>query len=138
MKLVVPAARSYRDHGELLITFSLRKQLAAFLLLVAVLLAPLSSIAHDAASAAADTCACSLMLDDAGSCTLDRSDGGPEDGGQDCCDCEDHCTQAAELLFFGYLSVYIPDKQLFHPVTQVLIPEVYLAIVVPPQICCFG
>jgi len=119
-------------------TFSLRKQLAAFLLLVAVLLAPLSSFAHDVASGAADTCACNLMPDDCGADAGDPADDCPDTDGQKCCDCEDHCKQAAELSSLGDLSLYIPDKPIFRPITQVLIPEVYLAIFVPPQICSFG
>jgi len=118
-------------------TFSLRKQLAAFLLLVAVLLAPLSSFAHDVASGAADTCACHLTSSDCGASEGDAN-GCPGDAGQGCCDCEDHCKQAAELWFPGNLSLCSTDKQLFPPVTQFLIAAVYLAIFVPPQICSFG
>jgi hypothetical protein len=119
-------------------TFSLRKQLAVFLLLVAVLLAPLSSFAHDVASGATDTCACHLMPDDCGADAGDPADGCPDADGQERCDCEDHCTQAAELSPLGDLSLYLADKPIFHPITLVLIPEVYLAIFVPPQICSFG
>jgi hypothetical protein len=119
-------------------TFTLRKQLAAFLLLVAVLLAPLTSFAHDAASGAADTCACNMMPDDCGADEGDQSDGCPDTNGQKCCDCEDHCKQAAELSSLGDLNLYIPNKPIFRPITLVLIPEVYLAIFVPPQICSFG
>ena len=119
-------------------TFPLRKQLAVFLLLVAVLLAPLSSFAHDVTSGATDTCACHLMPDDCSAEEGGQSDGCPDADGQERCDCEDHCKQAAELSFHGNLTLYIPDRQVFHPVTQVLMPEVYLAIFVPPHICSFG
>jgi len=119
-------------------TFSPRKLLASFLLLVAVLLAPLSSFAHEVALGATDTCACHLMPEDCGAEEGDQSDGCPDTNGQKCCDCEDHCKQAAELSTPGELSLYFADKPIFRPITLVLIPEVYLAIFVPPQICSFG
>jgi hypothetical protein len=119
-------------------SFSLRKQLAAFLLLVAVLLAPLTSFAHEVASGAAETCACNLMPEDCGTDEGDPSDDCPDTEGQKCCDCEDHCTQAAELSSLGDLRPYLADKIIFRPILLILIPEVYLPIFVPPQICSFG
>jgi hypothetical protein len=117
-------------------TISLRKQLMAFFLLVAVLLAPFNSFAQDVTSGAKDTCACHLMPADCGAADEGGlQDGCPGDSGQQCCDCEDHGPEAAELPTPCKLSLNIPEGQLFHPITIGLIPEVYLAIFVPPQSC---
>ncbi|KAF0215399.1 MAG: hypothetical protein FD174_4138 [Geobacteraceae bacterium] len=115
--------------------FSLRKQLTVMLLLVAVLLAPLNSFAHDATSGASkDTCACQLLLPDCGTDESgDQPDHYPGNNTGDCCDSEECCPDAAEPPIFCDLRVNISGRQLFHPNINCHIPEVYLAIFVPPE-----
>ena len=116
---------------------SQRTHLMVFLLLVTVLLAPFNSFAHDVTSGAADTCACHLMPADCAT-EEDQPEGSPGDTGPECCDCEDHCQETAEPPVIGNLSLNLPEKQLFPSSADGRAPEVYLAIVVPPQNCSLG
>jgi hypothetical protein len=114
---------------------SIRKQLTAILLLVAVLWAPLNSLDHDATSEASkETCACLLWLTDCGSDrSVDQSDHFPGSSADDCSDSEECSPDAAEPAFFCNLRLNNSEKQLSHPNTHGHIPEVYLAIFVPPE-----
>ena len=117
-------------------TSSLLKQLTSFLLIVAVLLAPLYSFAHHLQSGAAkNTCACQLTLTD---CASDESGDRPDrespNNAFDCCDGEGCCQDAAESPVCCDLRGNVSWEQLFHINIQNHLPEVYLAIFVPPQI----
>jgi hypothetical protein len=116
-------------------TISLRKQLTAFLLLLAMFLAPLNSFAHDVTSGASeDTCACELLPTECDTDELgDQSDHFPCNSANDCSDSEDCCPDAAEPAFFCNLRLNISVNQLSHSNTHAHIPEVYLAIFVPPE-----
>jgi len=110
------------------------RQLAAIILLVAVLLAPLNSIAHDLNSGAMkEACACQMLQDD---CTHDGN-GQPDDcpcaGSGDCCDHEECCHDSLEQSHDSGFNIYPPPMKLFHPEPARSFPEVYLAIFVPPE-----
>lgn len=112
---------------------SLRKQLMNFLL-IAALLAPLNTFAHEVTSEAAqDTCVCLLLA----KCETDESGKRqghfPGNNAADHCDNKDCCPDAAEPPLFCALRVNISESQLFHPLTSGRFPEVYLAIFVPPE-----
>jgi hypothetical protein len=116
-------------------TNSLRKKLTVFLLLFALLLMPFNTFAHDVTSAASkDTCACELLPTecDTGE-TSDLSDHFPGNSGDDCSDSEECCPDAAEPAFFCNLRLNISVNQLSQSNTHAHIPEVYLAIFVPPE-----
>jgi hypothetical protein len=120
-------------------TVFLPKQLISFLLVVAVLLVPLNSFAHHMDyGAAKETCACQLTLTDCGS---DESGDRPiHDRGNDasdCCDGEGCCQDAAELPFSCGLSGNVFQVQRFLCAIAHKIPDVYLAIFVPPENCSF-
>ena len=120
-------------------TASLRQQLISLLLVVAVLLVPLNSFAHHLKDGAAkDICACQLTLTDCGS--DDRGDQpihDPGNGASDCCDGEGCCQDAAEPPFSCGLSGNVLQVQSFQFAIPRKIPDVYLAIFVPPESCSF-
>ncbi len=118
-------------------TMTLRKYLTVLLLLVAVLLIPLNSFAHEVTSGAATgPSVCCLLLTD---CSTDergeQPDHYPGNNADDCCDCVECCPDATEPAFFCGLRSNISAKQHFHPYTNGHSPEVILAIFVPPQSC---
>jgi hypothetical protein len=121
-------------------TVSLRKHLISFLLVVAVLLAPLKSFSHHLEyGAAKDTCACQSTLTDCGS--DERGDRPIHDHGNDasdCCDGEGCCQEAAEPPFSCGLSGNVFQMQGFQLAIARKIPDVYLAIFVPPENCSFA
>jgi hypothetical protein len=114
---------------------SICKQLTAILLLVAVLWAPLNSLAHDATSEASkETCDCLLWLTDCGSDRSgEESDQYPGNDAGKSCNSEESFTDAAEPAFFCNLRLNISVNQLSCANTHGHIPEVYLAIFVPPE-----
>lgn len=113
----------------------IHKQLMVFLLVVAVFLAPLYSVAHDITSVAAPgACACQTVTTGG---SLDNSGQHPEqcpgnDAG-DCCDSEECGQEATELLSTCDVNVIYSVKQLFSTDSHNHIPAVYLAIFVPPE-----
>ena len=117
----------------MIISFS--EQLTAFLLLVAVLLAPINSFAHDVTSGAAqDACVCLLLSAECG--TDERGDQPlhfPANNADEHCDNEDCCPDTAEPPVISTLRVNILVRQFSHPLINGLLPEVYLAIFVPPE-----
>jgi len=107
--------------------------LTALFLLIAVLLAPLNSFAHEVTTGAAKVpCACHLT-----DCSTDGKDSQPDNypgsNGADCCDTEECCPDATEPPASCNLSTYIPVKQHFQPHTNGHFPRVYLTIFVPPE-----
>jgi hypothetical protein len=116
-------------------SMSLRKQLTALLLIVAVLLVPINSFAHDVTSGASnDTYACQLFLTECGADERgEPSDHFPGNNADECCDNEECCPDGAEPPIFCALRVNISEKQLSQPLTNGRFPEVYLAIFVPPE-----
>ena len=113
----------------------IRKQLTAFLLLFAVLLAPINSFAHNVTSGAAqDTCAQQFVSTGCGTDDSEKqSDHCPGNNAADHCDSMDCCPDAAEPPFLCVLRVSIPERQLSLSLNNGHLPEVYLAIFVPPE-----
>ncbi|MGA7828222.1 MAG: hypothetical protein WCA04_11210 [Geobacteraceae bacterium] len=114
---------------------SLRRQLSVFLLLVAVLLVPIKSFAHDAASGALkDACACQLLLAD---CCEDERGGQPDHypdkSTNDCCDSDNGCPDTADSPILCDVKVNFSVRQLFDSTTNSSPPKVFLAIFVPPE-----
>jgi len=110
------------------------KQLTAIFLLVAVLFAPLNSIAHDLKSGELkETCACQMLQDDCHHDGKGQPDDCPCDGSGDCCDHEECCHDSMEQAHPSGLSVHPYPIQLFHLETARTFPKVYLAIFVPPE-----
>lgn len=113
----------------------IHKQLMAFMLVVAVLLVPLHSVAHDVTSAAAPgNCSCQMVAADA---NVDNSgqqpDQCPGNNAGDCCDSEECGQEATEPPFACDVKVNSSVKQLFSTDSHNHIPTVYLAIFVPPE-----
>lgn len=111
------------------------KQLTALLLLVAVLLVPINSFAHDVTSGAfKDTCACQLLPADCGTDERDaQPDHYPDNGADDCCDSDKGCPDTADSPILCDVKVIFSVKQLFDSTTKSYPPKVFLAIVVPPE-----
>jgi hypothetical protein len=107
------------------------------LLLVAALLGPLSSTAHDSTSGAAEqSCTCDLLPSDCGDDTNNNwPDHCPGSNSDDHCDGEGCSPDATEPPNYYDLRVTIFLQQHFHTYTNGHIPEVYFAIFVPPQSC---
>lgn len=120
-------------------TVFLRKQLKLFLLVVAVLLVPLNSFAHHLEyGAAKESCACQLTLTDCGSDESgDRPTHDPGNDASDCCYGEGCCQDAAEAPFSCALSGNVFQMQGFRFAIPRKIPDVYLAIFVPPENCSY-
>jgi len=115
-------------------TLSFCRQLAVIILLVAVLLVPLTSNAHDLESGVMkDSCACQLLQD---GCTPDTSGQSSDDPCEDsggCCNHEECCHDSMEQPHDSGLNIYPSPMQLFHPEPVKTFPKVYLAIFVPPE-----
>ena len=112
---------------------SIHNNLTVLLLLVAVLLAPLNSFAHEVTTGAAKVpCVCHLT-----DCSTDENGSQPDhypgSNGADCCDTEDCCPDATEPPDFCNLTKYTSVKQIFQPSTNGHFPRVYLTIFVPPE-----
>ena len=114
----------------------LHKQFVLFLLVVAVLLVPLNSVAHYVASASVHgTSVCQMVTigcsaEDAGELP-DYHPGAATTG--DCCDSEEDCQEATELPAACDARATISEKQLYHSDPNSYITTVYLAIFVPPE-----
>ena len=113
----------------------LHKQLVIFLLVVAVLLVPLNSVARYVASGSAQgTCACRIVtIDCSAEDPGELPDHQPGTATGDCCDSEEGCHEATEPPAACDASANISEKQLFHSDPDRYIPTVYLAIFVPPE-----
>lgn len=110
------------------------RQLTAILLLVVVLLAPFNSIAHHyAPGAMQDACACQMPHGDAVDSNGANTEHCPDNDTGDCCDHEECCSDAIEPPSNANIVVRIPQKQFFSLNNDKKIPEVYLAIIVPPE-----
>jgi hypothetical protein len=110
------------------------RQLAAIILLVAVLLVPLTSLAHDLDSGVMkDTCACQLLHDGCTPDTSGQSSDGPCKDSGGCCDHEECCHESAEPPCATVMQVSPSALKLFRPYSAGAIPKVYLAIFVPPE-----
>jgi hypothetical protein len=110
------------------------RQLTVILLLVTVLCAPFTSIAHDLKSGAMTAESTGQVLQNIGT-----HDGTglpvdcPCDGSGDCCDHEECCEDALEPPCASELVIYPDLMQVFQPYSARALPEVYLAIFIPPE-----
>ncbi|HBG07440.1 MAG: hypothetical protein A2075_07430 [Geobacteraceae bacterium GWC2_58_44] len=108
--------------------------MTAFILLVALLILPLNSLAGDLASEAErGSCACQQLWSE---CGADGSEERPErhpiNGNDGCCDSEERGSDAAMARpVCG--STLISARQMFRPDTKGYLPKVYLSIFVPPE-----
>lgn len=111
------------------------KRLMAFLLVVAVLLVPIHSVAHDVTPAAAQgACACKMVTADcSGDNSGQQSDQCPGNNAGDCCDSEECGQETMEPPFACDMKVNSSLKQRLPADTHSHIPTVYLAIFVPPE-----
>jgi len=112
---------------------TLHNNLTVLLLLLAVLLAPLNSFAHEVTTGAAKVpCVCHLT-----DCSTDENGSQPDhypgSNGADCCDCEGCCPDATEPPISCALRINISARQHFHPYANGHFPRVYLTIFVPPE-----
>lgn len=114
---------------------SICRELTALLLLLAVLMLPLNSVARDLSpSATKDSCACqSLFNEPAADANQEQTAPCPGSNTGDCCDSQERGSDAAAAPLLGASRTTISDRQLFHPSAAGFTPEVYLAIVVPPE-----
>lgn len=114
---------------------TVQKLLTVFVLLAAVLLVPLDSVAHDVKyEATKSSCSCHLhdFSADEGSSQPDHSPDGQTD---DCCDCEGCCPEATEPSLFCGLRITVSVTQFVHLSASSFFPKVYLTIFVPPESC---
>lgn len=118
------------------IMLSFCRQLAVTVLLIAVVLAPLTSDAHSLDSGMTeDTCICQLLQDDWADCGHENNDNHDElpcDSSGDCCD-EDCCHDSGEPPFMVSMIVAALIQQRSYVYSSLIPPEVYLAIFVPPE-----
>jgi hypothetical protein len=107
----------------------------AMLLFVVVLIAPVNSFAHETTSwASTNECACHLLptshyAEERENQPVQSPDT-PVDG---CCDEADCCPDAGETPISCAVRAKSAVRLPFHPKTDRYIPEVYLAIFVPPE-----
>ena len=111
------------------------KQLIALVIVVAVLLVPLHSVAHDVKTGAVqDFCACQLLPNDSSSGgPEEQTDHSPGNNNGDCCDSEDCNQEASEPPAACKSAILFSEKQLFYSDSSRHILSVYLAIFVPPE-----
>jgi hypothetical protein len=110
------------------------KQLTAIILLMTVLFAPLTSIAHDLKSGVMkEACACQMLQDDCPHDGRGQSDECPCDGSGDCCAYEECCHDSLEQAHASGLNIHPSPIKLFHSDPARTFPKVYLAIFVPPE-----
>jgi hypothetical protein len=113
----------------------IRKELNAFLLILVVLLVPINSFARDVTSVVVQG-TCTQQFVSTGCSTDDsekQSDHCPGNNAADHCDSIDSCPDAAEQPILCVLRVSIPERQLSLSLNNGPLPEVYLAIFVPPE-----
>ncbi len=109
------------------------RQLAVVILLGAVFLTPLTSVAHSFENVMMeDACACHLLQNDCGQESNDNHDEIPCNTPGDCCD-EDCCHDFAEPPFLHTMITGASSLKRFYPYSTLIPPEVYLAIFVPPE-----
>lgn len=113
----------------------IHKRLMTFLLVVAVILVPFHSLAHDVTPVAAQgACACQMVT--AGFSTdgsSQQSDQCPGNNDDDYCNSEECGQEATEPPFACDLKVNSSVKQLLSTDSHNQIPTVYLSIFVPPE-----
>ncbi len=112
------------------------RQLAALLVLGALLLAPFSSFSLELSKAEADdTSVCQMLPDDR---TADergeQSNHSPCENSDDSCDNEEPSSGSFDSLLFCSWKGIFAERHLFHPHTNGYTPKVFLAIFVPPEI----
>ena len=111
---------------------SICRELTALLLLLAVLMLPLDAVARDLSpTAAKDSCACQSLFNEPAADANKEHCPGSNTG--DCCDSQERGSDAAAAPLLGASWTTISDRQLFHSSAAGFTPEVYLAIVVPPE-----
>jgi len=113
------------------------KQQIAFLIVVAVLLVPLHSVAHDMKSGTAQgLCACQLLPTDyCADVPREQSDHLPGNSSGDCCDSEDCSPDASEPPGECNISLHFTGNQPFYSDSSSHILPVYFAIFVPSENC---
>lgn len=113
----------------------IHKPLMAFLVVVAVLLVPLHSVAHDVTPAAAQgACACQMVTADGRVDNSEQqSDQCPVNNAGDCCDSDECGQDVTEPPFACHVKVNSSVKLLFSTDVHSHVPTVYLAIFVPPE-----
>ena len=111
------------------------REFTALLLLLALLMLPLDSVARDLSpTGAKDSCACqSLFNESAADANQEQTDPCPGSNTGDCCDSQERSPDAAAAPLQGASRTTISDRQLFHSGAAGFTPEVYPAIVVPPE-----
>lgn len=112
------------------------RQLAGILLLVAVLLAPLTSVAHSFENVMMeDACSCHMLQNDCHHESNDNQeeDDMPCDSNGDCCDHEECCHDSAEPPFMHAIIADASVLKQFYPYPRQIPPKVYLDIFVPPE-----
>jgi hypothetical protein len=115
---------------------TLRTQLTAFLLFVAVLLAPLNSFAAEVASGGQSPSACQLLLPDCGADERgEQQDHQSANNTDDCCDSEETSADAEEPQLVCDMTANISASKLSHSYTTGHVPKVYLTIFIPPESC---
>jgi len=110
-----------------------KKYLPLIVLIVAMLLVPLNAFSHEVKSGAVqDGCACHL-LDHAPGEQEGQSDHNPDSHDEDCCGCEECCSDAMNPSVFSCLRVTVSVNQQLQPHPDSFFPVVYLTIFVPPE-----
>lgn len=108
------------------------RQLTALLLLAAVLILPIESVALDLVPAQ-ESCVCHVLPVDLPAGDSEEGPQGQHDGSAgDCCDSEEHRHDVAETCA-SCLQPTISANLRFYPNTSNYLPKVYLSIFVPPQ-----
>lgn len=110
-----------------------KKCLPLIFLLVALLLVSFNAFAHEVKSGAAQYgCACHL-LDHAPGERGGQPEHNPDSHGEECCGCEECCSDATDPSVFSGLRVTVSVNQQLQPHADSFLPAVYLSIFVPPE-----
>jgi hypothetical protein len=111
------------------------KHAAVCSLLFALLLIPLNSYAHEETSGVLkDTYSFQQMLPDGSTEESGYpSESEPGNNVEHCCDSQECCPDATAPPICCELRMNLSGRQLIHPNINSQIPEVYLAIFVPPE-----
>ena len=110
------------------------KKIVSFLLLAAVLLLPLGSLAQAFALEAKEHCACAALSADAALPGDSGEEPAPASSGcGDCCEGEEAEPELAEVSLRQPFAGNIPTSTVYHNTLTGFIPDVYLSIFVPPE-----
>lgn len=110
-----------------------KKCLPLIFLLVAMLLVPLYAFAHEVKSGAVqEGCACHLLDHTPGE-KGGQPEHNPDSHGEDCCGCEECCSDATDSSVFSGLKLTVSVKQYVQPPADSFFPVVYFSIFVPPE-----